>query len=82
MKTLTLVQLNCFNCIFHHLKLELLTQFPASNEEKYLYLKIIYIFLIELFVQLSIYHKLYYPFLVTYYLARPKHMLETVFIRA
>ena len=24
--------------IFHHLKLELLTQFPASNDEKYLYI--------------------------------------------
>ena len=35
---LTLVLLNCLNCIFRHLKLELLTQFPASNEEKYLYL--------------------------------------------
>ena len=34
---LTLVLLNCFNCIFHHLKLELLTQFPASNDEKYYY---------------------------------------------
>ena len=31
---LTLVLLNCFNCIFSHLKLELLTQFPASNDEK------------------------------------------------
>ena len=35
---LTLVLLNCFNCIFRHLKLELLTQFPASNDEKYNYL--------------------------------------------
>ena len=34
---LTLVLLNCFNCIFRHLKLELLTQFPASNDEKYRY---------------------------------------------
>ena len=32
---LTLVLLKCFNCIFRHLKLELLTQFPASNDEKY-----------------------------------------------
>ena len=31
---LTLVLLNCFNCIFLHLKLELLTQFPASNENE------------------------------------------------
>ena len=31
---LTLVLLNCFNCIFRHLKLE----FPAPNVEKYLYL--------------------------------------------
>ena len=37
-KMLTLVLLNCFNCIFRHLKLELLTQFPASNDEKYYYL--------------------------------------------
>ena len=35
---LTLVLLNCFNRIFRHLKLELLTQFPASNDEKYDYL--------------------------------------------
>ena len=34
---LTLVLLNCLYCIFRHLKLELLTQFPASNDEKYLY---------------------------------------------
>ena len=33
----TLVLLNCFNCIFNHLKLELLTQFPASIDEKYRY---------------------------------------------
>ena len=31
---LTLVLLNCFNCIFRHLKMELLTQFPALNDEK------------------------------------------------
>ena len=35
---LTLVLLNRFNCIFRHLKLELLTQFPDSNDEKYNYL--------------------------------------------
>ena len=29
---LSLVLLNNFNNIFHHLKLELLTQFPASND--------------------------------------------------
>ena len=46
---LTLVLLNCFNCIFRHLKLELLTQFPASNDEKYRYFSKIYIFQIELF---------------------------------
>ena len=28
---LTLVLLNCFNCIFCHLKLELLTQFPMTK---------------------------------------------------
>ena len=27
-----------FTSIFHHLKLELLAQFPASNNEKYVYL--------------------------------------------
>ena len=37
---LTLVLLNFFNCIFRHLKLELLTQFPASNDKKYYYLDI------------------------------------------
>ena len=35
---LTLVLLNCFNCIFRHSKLELLTQFSSSNDEKYYYL--------------------------------------------
>ena len=29
---------NSFYCIFRHLKLELLTQFPALNDEKYVYL--------------------------------------------
>ena len=37
-----------FVSIFRHLKLELLTQFPASNDEKYLYLRKINIFIIEL----------------------------------
>ena len=37
-RTLSLVLLNCFNCIFRHLKLKLLTQFPASNDEKSYYL--------------------------------------------
>ena len=31
---LTLVLLNCLKFIFRHLKLELLTQFPASNDVK------------------------------------------------
>ena len=35
---LTLVLLTCFKCIFRHLKLELLTWFPSSNDEKYDYL--------------------------------------------
>ena len=33
---LTLVLLNCLFPFFFHLKLELLTQFPASNDEKIL----------------------------------------------
>ena len=33
----TLILLNWFNCTFRHLELELLTQFPAPNDEKYLY---------------------------------------------
>ena len=52
---LTLVLLNCFNCIFRHLKLELLTQFPASNDEKYYYLWKIDMFKIKLLDQQSIY---------------------------
>ena len=32
------VLLNCFKLFFIHLKLELLTQFPASNDEKHFYL--------------------------------------------
>ena len=52
---LTLVLLNCFNCIFRHLKLELLTQFPASNDEKYYYLWKTDIPKIKLFDQQSIY---------------------------
>ena len=35
---LTLVLLNCLFPFFVHLKLELLTQFPASKDEKCLYL--------------------------------------------
>ena len=31
--------LNCLLPFFIHLKLKLLTQFPASNDEKYIYLK-------------------------------------------
>ena len=52
---LTLVLLNCFNCIFRHLKLELLTQFPASNDEKYYYLWEIDMSKIKLLDHLSIY---------------------------
>ena len=52
---LTLVLLNCFNCIFRHLKLELLTQFPASNDEKYYYLWKIDMCKIKLLDQLSVY---------------------------
>ena len=35
---LILLLLNCLVLFFIHLKLELLTQFPASNDEKYFYL--------------------------------------------
>ena len=52
---LTLVLLNCFNCIFRHSKLELLTRFPASNDEKYYYLWKKYMSKIKLLDQLSIY---------------------------
>ena len=38
MKPLTSYAAELFASIFHYLKLELLTQFPASNNEKYLYL--------------------------------------------
>ena len=41
---LTFALLDCFKHIFRHLKLELLTQFPASNDEKYLYFMKILIF--------------------------------------
>ena len=44
-----------FNCIFRHSKLELLTQFPASNDEKYYYLWKKYMSKIKLLDQLSIY---------------------------
>ena len=33
---LTVMLLNCLFLFFFHLKLELLTQFPASNDEKYI----------------------------------------------
>ena len=46
---LTLVLLNCFNCIFRLLKLELLTQFPVSNDEESLYSRKIDISEIEVF---------------------------------
>ena len=54
-RLLTLVLLNCFNCIFRHLKLELLTQFPASNDEKYYYLWKINMSKIKVLDHLSIY---------------------------
>ena len=57
---LTLVLLRCFNCIFRHLKLELLTQFPALNDEKYNYLWKIGMSKIKLLDKLSIYQKLFY----------------------
>ena len=53
--TLTLVLLNCFNCIFRHLKLELLTEFPAFSNEKYYYLWQKYMSKIKLLDQLIIY---------------------------
>ena len=31
------IDVNCFSYIFRHFKLELLAQFPASNDEKYFY---------------------------------------------
>ena len=52
---LTRVMLNCFNCIFRHLKMELLTQFPASNDEKYYYFLKIDLSKIKLLDQLSIF---------------------------
>ena len=52
---LTLVLLKCFNCIFRHLKLELLTQFPASNDEKCYYLLKIDMSEIKLLDQQSVY---------------------------
>ena len=47
-----------FQLYFCHLKLELLTQFPASNDEKYHYVWKIGMSNIELLDQLSIYQKL------------------------
>ena len=41
--TLVLLSLSCFNCIFRHLKLELLTQSPAPTDEKYIYFLKIYV---------------------------------------
>ena len=32
------MQPNCLGLFYIHLELELLTQFPAANDEKYLYL--------------------------------------------
>ena len=55
LSSLTLVLLNCFNYIFRHLKRELLTQFPASNDKKYYYLWKIDMFKIKLLDQQSIY---------------------------
>ena len=46
---LTLVLLIFFKLFLNHLKLELLTQFPASNDEKYFYLWKINISQIEIF---------------------------------
>ena len=47
--------LDCFNCIFRHLKLEVLTQFPALGDEKYYYLWKINMSKIKLLDQLGIY---------------------------
>ena len=51
-----------------NLKLELLTQFPASNimTKKYVYLRNISILQIDLLDQLIIYHKQLYHFAVTF----------------
>ena len=38
-KVLTIVLRNCLFPVFIHLKLELLTQYPVSNDENYLYLR-------------------------------------------
>ena len=59
---LTLVLLNCFICIFRHLKLELLTQFPASNDEKYDFLWKMNMCENYHFDQLSIHRKLFCGF--------------------
>ena len=54
--------LNCLLLVFIHLKLELelLTQFPALNDEKYLLLLEILISSIALLNELSIYKKNYF----------------------
>ena len=55
---LTVVLLKCFLPLFIHLKLELLTQFPASNDENYLYLREITIQKVIIFDFLIIYYNI------------------------
>ena len=61
------MMLNCLSLFFIHLKLELLTQFPAPNDEKYYYLSKIDISQIEVFDELSTLNKIFLPILVTLY---------------
>ena len=58
--------LSCLLLFFVHLKLELLTKFPASNDEKSIYLRKINNSQIELFNSPSIHHKMLGPSFVFY----------------
>ena len=55
---LTVVLLKCLLPFFIHLKLELLTQFSASNDENYLYLREITIQKVIIFDFLIIYYNI------------------------
>ena len=64
-----------FICLFFiHSKLELLTQFPALNDEKYLYFRHLIIYLTELF-------DLILPFQRGDYLNLEKYILTSVVVR-
>ena len=72
---INLILLNCLLLFFIHLALELLTQFPALNDEKDLYLWKLAISNIEELGWLSMYQKPFYQ--IQWYLCWPKTSMKS-----